>query len=483
MKTLRSKIFLFVSLLLVLPAVPLSFFTMQLLDKSYAIGVNEQVEEALDGALKLSAGYYRLQKEQLTRHLNNLAESNTDSENKVINAFRSIFTDIEIESYFTQKNHNGTEFISGKLVQKFIDANKKVELWPSANHAVLFAIVRNKSAKTFIVRYKLPSLFSENAMQIQEINQIYKTLGALRGNIQKSFLFTFLLIYGLGLILALAISYFISKRITRPIEKLKQATTKIGKGDLNYKIDVKGHDEFSGLAEAFNSMTGALQANQDQIFQLEKMATWQQLARRLAHEIKNPLTPIQLMAQQMRDTYPGEDETYKKMLAECSEIIEEEVGSLKNLVREFSDFARLPEFKPQKQNILILIESVKKLYLDSKLQITIPDHSVEVSFDYDYLKRVLINLVENAIAASKPGKFVQIVLVDRDGWIELSVKDEGEGIPIENQHKIFEPYFTTKRSGVGLGLAIVKKIVEEHGGVITVDSKVGQGTEFKIILE
>ena len=231
--------------------------------------------------------------------------------------------------------------------------------------------------------------------------------------------------------------------------KLKEATTQIGKGDLNYKIDVKGNDEFSGLAGAFNNMTSELKANQDQILQLEKMAAWQQLARRLAHEIKNPLTPIQLMAQQMRDKYPWNDQAYKKMLDESSDIIEEEVGSLKNLVQEFSDFARLPEFKPEKQNILTLIGSVKKLYVQANVEITAPDEPVEVSFDYDHLKRVLINLVDNAIAASSLNGLVTISMVEKEGFIELSVADKGEGISQENQQKIFEPYFSTKRSGVG----------------------------------
>ncbi len=481
MNTLRSRIFIFVSLLLILPALPLSYFTMQLLDKSYSIGVNERVESALESALSLSAGYYRLQKEKLTSNILRLINESDISRNTIAENLEKDFPGINLKFSKISERQTSPQLIEPELIQKFMDGDKKNIVWPAADHSVLFALARTQR-QILQVEYVLPKVFTNSAPQIQEINQIYKTLGLVRGNIRQSFLYTFLLIYGLGLIFALFISYFISKKITKPIEKLTTATTQIGKGDLQYKIDIKGNDEFSGLAMAFNNMTSELKANQDQILQLEKMATWQQLARRLAHEIKNPLTPIQLMAQQMRDKYPGNDASYQKMLEECSEIIEDEVGSLKNLVQEFSDFARLPEFKAEKQNILALISSIKKLYLHSSLEVLVPEKAVEVSFDYDYLKRVLINLVDNAIAASTPNKPITISLVENDSFIELMVSDGGEGISPENLQKVFEPYFTTKRSGVGLGLAIVKKIIEEHGGKISAESDLGKGTTFTIIL-
>jgi len=481
MKTLRSKIFVFVSLLLIVPAVPLSYFTMQLLDKSYGIGVNSRVESALDGALNLSADYYRLQKDQLKTQIEILASNSEYSEKQVEEKLTRDFSNIEIQLTPLTGWQTNQLLIDVRLIHKFLDENKKSIIWPSADHSILFALAEMEH-QILQIKYTLPEIFINSAPQIQEINQIYKTLGLVRGNIRQSFLYTFLLIYGVGLILALAISYFISKKITKPIDSLKEATSQIGKGDLNYKINVTGKDEFSDLATAFNNMTVELKANQDKIMQLEKMATWQQLARRLAHEIKNPLTPIQLMAQQMRDKYAGNDQKYKEMLDDCSEIIEEEVGSLKNLVQEFSDFARLPEFNPEKQSIFGLIESVKKLYGQSYIEIVSTNEKVEISFDYDHLKRVLINLVDNALAASSEDKPVQISLVSKETFCELSIVDQGAGISSEHINKIFEPYFSTKQSGVGLGLAIVKKIVEEHGGSISVQSELDKGTTFVIVL-
>jgi two-component system nitrogen regulation sensor histidine kinase NtrY len=226
-----------------------------------------------------------------------------------------------------------------------------------------------------------------------------------------------------------------------------------------------------------------LDDNQRRIIELEKMASWQQLARKLAHEIKNPLTPIQLMAQQMRDKYAGENKQYEKLLTDCCTIIEDEVESLQKLVREFSDFARLPEFKLIKQDILLLFDSIQKLYNHINLKIIVPDGPIEIECDFDYLKRVMINLIDNAIAASDEEKPIEISLMDiGNNFMQIKVADQGEGIAAENLSKVFEPYFSTKLSGVGLGLAICRNIIKEHGGIIEVQSKLGRGTTFLIHL-
>ncbi|UCE07035.1 MAG: HAMP domain-containing protein, partial [bacterium] len=291
-----------------------------------------------------------------------------------------------------------------------------------------------------------------------------------------------LTIYGIGIIISLMVSYRISKKITQPIEQLTTATYEIGKGNLSYRVDLSGQDEFALLTASFNRMVKELSENQKKIIELEKMATWQQLARRLAHEIKNPLTPIQLMAQQMRDSYRGDDPSFQKTLTKCHEIIDEEVESLKKLVREFSDFARLPEFQIEQQSLNPLINTIKELYQQNNLRVELAEHEVVFKFDHEYLKRSLINLVENAIAASSDESPILLKVDDKENHIEIVVADQGEGIAPEHHEKIFEPYFSTKRTGVGLGLPIVKKIIEEHQGKINVISTKGKGTTVKITL-
>ena len=481
MKSLRSKIFLFICLLLIFPAIPLSVFIMQLLEKSYRIGVNERVETALDGALQISTDFYQMHRKQLQNCIDNILKSTVSDTNKISEELNSL--NPKIKYYFGSVDDPSPGIITYLSIQKFRDENKKSVIWPDGEHTRLFAVVQLKNDNILVIEYPLPESFQTAAKSIQEVNQIYKTLGFVQSDIKRSFLYTFLSIYAIGVILALIISYFISRRITKPIERLVLAADEIGKGNLNYQIQVQGRDEFAVLGSAFNRMVVDLADNQERIIELEKMAGWQQLARKLAHEIKNPLTPIQLMAQQMRDKYKGSDKKYEKLLSDCCTIIEDEVDSLQRLVREFSDFARLPEFKLYKQDILPLFDSIQKMYNHINIKINLPEGPVEINYDFDYLKRVLINLIDNAIAASGEEKPIEISMMDTDNnFIQIKVTDQGMGIKSENLSKIFEPYFSTKRSGVGLGLAICKNIIKEHSGKIEVHSEPGKSTAFSIYL-
>ncbi len=483
MKTLRGKIFLFTLLLLILPALPLSYFVQKLLNNSYRIGVNERVETALDNALDISSDLYQFHKKYLQSILEKYIQQQELTNIKLMDIIKEELSGAALNMLpLLVSDHQGT-LINTEARRKFLQSKEVFKIWPSANHENLFALAKIKQQQLLEIVYPLPRSFRDGAKHIQEVNQIYKTLNFAREDLQKSFLYTFLIIYLISIVTALAISYFISSRITRPIELLTAATSEIGKGRLDYRIPVMSNDEFGVLAQAFNQMVHELGENQRQIINLEKMAAWQQLARRLAHEIKNPLTPIQLMAQQMRDNYSGDDTAHKNMLDECCDIIEEEVGSLKKLVQEFSDFARLPEFQQIEQNLCTLMESIQKLYGREKVILELPAGPIILPFDYEYMKRVLINLVDNALSAAENQKPVVLGLQILSGTgIELSVTDKGEGIPAENLQKVFEPYFSTKRSGVGLGLAIVKKIIEEHGGNIEAASVLGEGTRFMIKL-
>lgn len=482
MKTLRSKIFLFVALLLLLPALPLSIFIMNLLDRSYRIGVNEQVESALDGALQISADYYQSIKTRLTTKIEQFIQSDEVSKKQVVEILNREFPDNKITVFFAGEDPSGGLGISPDVLQKFDKSDQKKIVWPAADRKALYALTRLRGNRILQIVFQLPDSFTKSAQNIQEVNQIYKTLDMVKTEIRQSFLYTFLLIYGVGVLLALLVSYFISTRMTQPIKKLISATKEIASGNLDYRIDMDQQDEFRTLADAFNQMVKELEQNQRRIIELEKMATWQQMARRLAHEIKNPLTPIQLMAQQIVDKYPGSDPDYREILKESYDIIEQEVDSLKTLVRAFSDFARLPDFQPAVHDLKQVLVMIQKMYQQADIRLDLPEEIIECTFDYDHLKRVLINLVDNALAAQEPTGSVDISLVRNEKSVQISITDHGVGIKEENLAKIFEPYFSTKKSGVGLGLAIVKKIIEEHNGEISVSSQPQKGTTFLIQL-
>ncbi|MFQ5583854.1 MAG: PAS domain-containing sensor histidine kinase [Calditrichia bacterium] len=232
----------------------------------------------------------------------------------------------------------------------------------------------------------------------------------------------------------------------------------------------------------FNMMAKNLKENQERMIYLEKMAAWQEIARRLAHEIKNPLTPIRLTIQQIVDSDPHSNEEFSKLLNESYQIINEEIGSLHRLVTEFSEFGKMPELNLQKDDLRALIKDVATLYSHRQIQLQLPGNPVEVPFDWDRMKRVFINLLENAVQADPENRPIVITLIKNSGEIQIEVKDNGPGIAEEMLPRIFEPYFSTKKSGVGLGLAITRKMVEEHGGRISVDAAPGQGTCFTIVL-
>jgi nitrogen fixation/metabolism regulation signal transduction histidine kinase len=481
MKTLRSKIITFVFTLLILPAIPLSYFVMQLLDKSYRIGVNDRVETALDAGMQISIQYYQNQKKRMQNLMVQFRDADELNKNLIKSVLESEFEGATFNLLPLQEWRYLETYIPKTTIEKFLASSNSDLIWPSTDRMTLFALAQIDN-QILEILYPFSPIFQESAQQIQEVNQIFKTLGLVNKQIYKSFLYTFLLIYMSGLLIALVASFIISKKITQPIEILTKAMEQVGKGNLDHRIELAGNDEFKKLADSFNQMNKELYINQRKIIELEKMATWQQMARRLAHEIKNPLTPIQLMAQQLVDKYDGPDKTYRSILKESYDIIEQEVESLKKLVRAFSDFARLPDFEPAKNDICQLLLSLKKLYSNIDIRLTLAAESIELIFDYDYLKRVFINLIDNAIAASDDTEPIYISLQNTPDTIIITLKDNGHGIEEENMQKVFEPYFSTKKAGVGLGLSIAKKIIEEHAGTIEIDSKINIGTTINIKL-
>ncbi|HNI10822.1 MAG TPA: ATP-binding protein, partial [bacterium] len=235
---------------------------------------------------------------------------------------------------------------------------------------------------------------------------------------------------------------------------------------------------------ALNQMVQNLRDEQQRILQLEKTATWREMAQRMAHEIKNPLTPIQLTIQQIKDSYAGNDEKYRKLLTECTTIIEEEIETLRNLTKEFSDFARMPVVVLKPSSLNKLIEDIILMYAAIPFEKKLDDRLPFIPLDTEAFKRVLINLIDNALAAvsNKQDRLIRIATIDVNTHVQLIIADNGYGIPKSNLERIFEPHFSTKTTSMGLGLAIVKKIIEEHQGTISVDSIENLGTTFTITL-
>ncbi len=277
------------------------------------------------------------------------------------------------------------------------------------------------------------------------------------------------------LLVATAIGLLVARRATGRVATLRDAASRVADGDLSVRIAPRGRDELDDLGRAFDRMVGELGEARSRLEYLQKVSAWQEVARRLAHEIKNPLTPVQLVVQQLRSQYQGDDDKYRQLLNTAGEILGEEIGSIRRLVDDFSAFAKLPKVEPSPVDLGGLIEDFARAHPEWQAYVSTkhPASPVEAMCDRMLLRRVLANLVENAIQASGNEEHVARVsiTVSSDttmGMAAIHVDDNGPGIPPADAARIFDPYFTTKEHGTGLGLAIVRKIAIDHGGDVTV---------------
>jgi two-component system, NtrC family, nitrogen regulation sensor histidine kinase NtrY len=306
--------------------------------------------------------------------------------------------------------------------------------------------------------------------------------------LESSMLRTAIIVAAAGILMGIGLSWWAAARITRPVQRLAESAGRVAAGDWGATVEVASADEIGQLAGAFNRMTHELVEQRERLVQAERVAAWRELARRLAHELKNPLFPLQITVENMqraRESYPDQ---FDEVFREGTSTLLAELSNLKQIIGRFSDFAKMPAPEMESVNLNGIAEETLKLF-EAQLQkarvkaVADLDPSLRsVQADREQMTRVLRNLVLNAIDAMPSGGTLTLRTMTLETGSRLEVADTGQGLTPEECERLFTPYYTTKTHGTGLGLAIVQSVVSDHKGRISVESEKGRGTTFRIDL-
>jgi len=345
----------------------------------------------------------------------------------------------------------------------------------------------------YIVKFMDPKVIN----YIQETGEavsFYFTVQESKTGIKITFGIIYLLVVTLFLFLSIIISLNFASRLTVPIINLITASEKISTGDLNAKVPKTDTDEeFKKLNENFNSMIDKLKKQQDKLLLSERHQAWETVARKLAHEIKNPLTPIQLSIDRIREKYLSQVNDKDQNFSEYLNTITKQIRDIELLVNEFSDFARMPKPIFKTIDISKLISRSINLHelseTNIKFKLLIPKNSIKLNGDEEQLNRVFINLIKNSIESINEKKIknadfkgkINVDIKADNAYIFVTIVDNGLGFGKIDKIKMLTPYFTTKKKGTGLGLSIVTKIINDHNGTILFNS-IANGAKVEITL-
>jgi two-component system nitrogen regulation sensor histidine kinase NtrY len=292
-----------------------------------------------------------------------------------------------------------------------------------------------------------------------------------------------------GILVAIIFSLWIAARVSRPVEELAHAAEEVAGGRWDARVPVRGRDEVSVLARSFNHMTEQLENQREKLVQTERVAAWRELARRLAHELKNPLFPLQLTVENLVRARQLPAAEFDEVFSESTQTLSMEIGNLKKIIGRFSDFSKMPKPELERIDARDVVGRVRALYavaseegpkIDVKTEVD--DRPMPLMADPELLHRALSNLVLNAKDAMPDGGIVTISARPREETVEIRVADTGQGLTQEECQRLFTPYYTTKQHGTGLGLAIVQSVIADHAGTISVESCEGKGAVFVITL-
>lgn len=473
------------------------FFAQGALREVYRVGVNARfgqelergVEARRDQLMALRAG-----SEQIADAIGWALESEL-SQRQTPAALDAILSNL-IERY---QSVSSIELLRGSDSIARADRGPRPDLEPIRTTVRMRQIRARGRDYRVAVEVAVPESYFEQLQEAGAVADVYSRLQRKSASVSDVYVYVFGALVFLVIVFAFLIGAVVSRRVTRRVTVLAEASRRVGAGDFTVTVPTGANDEVTELTQAFNDMVRDLRESRTRIEYLQRIGAWQDFARRLAHEIKNPLTPIQLAVQEMDETYDGDDREYRHKLEHARAIIEEEVATLRRLVSEFSSFAKLPRADLSDADLADLMHAIEDsvpailedIGRDGPANVDVRVQSatkpMRVRMDSMMLRRGIDNIVRNAVQAVHAAKptggghvLVRAYSVDECAFVE--VRDNGPGIAQENWDRVFDPYYTTKSEGTGLGLAIVKKVVLEHGGEVTLDAAPEGGARFTIEL-
>jgi nitrogen fixation/metabolism regulation signal transduction histidine kinase len=509
----EGRLALVILLTATLPLASAMLLAYSLLDYASSVYLRPEVEQELERGIELYKDYVRIAKDGMKHEADAIASD--ESLRAAARANDSLACAHALEAGFARSHGEivtlAVEDTDGVALARH-DRGRPIDDATEHKLELRLPLGPPDTRFTLVATFAFARRYETQLERAGRIHQAYSQLAKERVRVYASYFEAFAVLLGITATVTVVLGFVLARGVTTRISRIANAINQVAGGNLDVRVPVTGSDEMTELARVFNRMLTDMQQSRARIEYLQRLGAWQDMARRLAHEIKNPLTPIQLAVQECHRKYSGHDPRFRSLLDTTLEIVEEEVGTLRRLVGNFSNFARLPPVEVHQASLRdfmrecseqlghlgaeALDEGLDDSFVNAEgeaAQVTweIPDMAIPVALDRQLMRRVMVNLVRNAVQAvrevpgTKEGRRGRVI-VSADlapDAVVLSVEDDGIGVPDELRERVFEPYFTTKEDGTGLGLAIVKKIVVEHNGSIAVrqSARLG-GAEFVITL-
>ena len=495
----KTRLLLFFAFVTFLSSIPQAILSISFIDTTLNSWFSVRIGRSLQGGIHIALTDYN-------ERVNNLRSFSNSR------IFKSILRDLEYRPQRVWQNINTVNPLIDSL-QIFMEGGESLLLGDPVGEVdvyeseltLLDTVVKETTEAVTALRYHTSIELEEQTYQVivssflpsnfdMEAGQLTQSLEVFRQLEEFNALFRMVLILFYAffsfpiLLISILVTFLLSDEIIRPIVHLEEATKKVADGDFTIRILSRSKDELSILSQSFNSMVSELERSRKKLLQTEKVVAWQEIAQRLAHEIKNPLTPIKLSAERILKRYKSDKTGLEQILEPAVASIIREVNTLTALLQEFRDFARLPapDIHPELLFPIIeqTVENFRMSYPHISFYYTHINSSIVIYADRGQISRVFYNLCKNAIdAMGQEGEItIQTDLVTKGSlyYCRIQLQDTGPGIDSTNQDKVFNPYFTTKESGTGLGLAIVERIVFDHKGQIWFETERGVGTTFYI---